>query len=212
MGKVLFDKGQTFGRVYFPEAGVISTVAPFSNELPAEMATTGREGISSISVVLGAERAVCRHVVQVPGAGLCMNADAFRRALAELPRFSDLLKIYTRAFLTQVLQSVACNAVHSVEERCARWLLMCRDRSDAGKILLTQEFLGEMLGVSRASVNLVARTMQAAGLIRYSRGGITILDAIGLEDTACECYRAVRDLYDETLPLSFAGGPAQAPV
>lgn len=136
-----------------------------------------------------------------------MDIRAFREAQRTLPGFQDLLHTYARAFMAQVMQSVACNAVHSVEERCARWLLMCRDRSEGDRFLLTQEFLAEMLGVSRASVNLVARTLQGAGLIRYSRGGITILDREGLEDSACECYRQVRDLYQETLPLSFGDQP-----
>ena len=203
-GQLLFDKGDAFDRLYFPESGVISIVAPFTSGPPAEMATTGREGVCSVSAVLGAGRAFSRHQVQVPGAALAMDIEVFRRVQRELPRFNEVLLVYGRAFLAQVLQSVACNAMHSVEERCARWLLMCRDRSEGERFLLTQEFLAEMLGVSRASVNLVARTLQSAGLIRYSRGGITIVDPAGLEQTACECYRTVRDLYDETLPLSFA--------
>ena len=202
-GQVLFEAGEPLDRVYFPETGVISTVAPFSNGPPAEMATTGREGVTSVSAALGAEHSFSRHLVQVPGSALTMEVEAFREAQRELPEFSNLLLAYARTFLAQVLQSVACNAMHSVEERCARWLLMCRDRGDGDRFLLTQEFLAEMLGVSRASVNLVARTLQTAGLIRYSRGGITIVDRHGLEDCACECYRVVREVYDATLPLSF---------
>jgi CRP-like cAMP-binding protein len=204
LGQMLFDKGHAFDRVYFPEAGVISTVAPFTDSQSAEMATTGREGVCSVSAVLGADQAYSRHIVQVPGMALTMDIHAFRQAQQRLPQFARLLLSYARAFMAQVLQSVACNAVHSVEERCARWLLMCRDRSEGERFLLTQEFLAEMLGVSRASVNVVARTLQSAGLIRYSRGGITIVDPEGLEDSACECYRSVRDLYDQTLPMSFA--------
>ena len=207
LGQMLFESGATFDKVYFPESGVISTVAPFTDGPPAEMATTGWEGVCSISAVLGADAAYYPHLVQVPGSALYMGIDEFRTAQQELPEFAGLMMTYARAFLAQVLQSAACNAVHSVEERCARWLLMCRDRSGGSRFLLTQEFLAEMLGVSRASVNLVARTMQTAGLIRYSRGGIVILDPIGLEDSACECYRLVRDLYDRTLPLSFLETP-----
>jgi CRP-like cAMP-binding protein len=201
-GEMLFDSGARFDRVYFPESGVISTVAPLADG-PAEMATTGWEGVCSISAVLGAEHAFSRHQVQVPGMALSMELTALREVQQRLPGFSGLLLTYTRVFLAQVLQSVACNAVHSVEERCARWLLMCRDRSGGSRFSMTQEFLAEMLGVSRASVNTVARTLQAAGLIRYSRGGVVIVDPAGLEESACECYRRVRDVYDQSLPLSF---------
>jgi CRP-like cAMP-binding protein len=210
IGKVLFEPGERLDRVYFPETGVISTVAQFSDGPPAEMATTGREGVSSVSSALGAEQAYSCHLVQVPGEALAMDAEAFLHAQRTLPGFAALLNAYARSFMAQVLQSVACNAVHSVEERCARWLLMCHDRSNGERFQLTQEFLAEMLGVSRASVNLVARTLQAAGLIRYSRGGVNIVDREGLEESACECYRLVRVLYDETLPLSFRDDPVGA--
>jgi CRP-like cAMP-binding protein len=202
LGHVLYDAGEPFEQVYFPQTGVISTVAPFTAQ-PAEMATTGREGLVSISIALGADRAFSRHIVQVPGEALTIDIEDFRKAQQELPVLDELMRAYARAFLAQVMQSVACNAVHSVEARCARWLLMCLDRADGDRFLLTQEFLADMLGVSRASVNQVAQALQSRGLITYSRGGITVLDRKGLERTSCECYRRVRRLYDEILPRSF---------
>jgi CRP-like cAMP-binding protein len=166
----------------------------------AEMATTGREGIVMVSAVLGGRRALYRNIVQVPGSALRIDIRQFRKAQSEIAGLQDALLRYARAFLAQVLQSVACNGVHSVEERCARWLLMTCDRCGHDSFPLTQEFLGQMLGVSRVAVGEVARTFQRAGLIRYSRGNVAILDKLGLEETSCECYRTVLWHYQQRAP------------
>lgn len=118
----------------------------------------------------------------------------------ELPSFKALLMSYSQSFLAQVLQCVACNALHSIEERYARWLLMTHDRVGQHTFHLTQEYLAEMLGVSRASVNLVALKLHRAGLVRYTRGKLTILSRAGLEEFACECYGLIRRQYDQRLP------------
>src|SRR5262249_22719211 len=123
-----------------------------------------------------------------------------RNFLDEQPHARKLLMAYTRALFAQVLQSVACNATHTVEERCARWLLMTHDRAEADTFELTQEFLAVMVCVRRRRVNLVGRTFQKAGLISYSRGKITILDRAGLEGASCECYGIVRQVFEQLLP------------
>lgn len=198
-GQVLIEEGEPFAYVYFPEGGIISTVSVFETGQVAEIAATGHEGMVSIAAVMGGERAYNRSLVQMPGSALMMDIQAFRRMQGDLPVFRRRLRSYARVFLGQIMQSVACNGVHSVEERCARWLLMARDRSESDELPLTQEFLAQMLGVSRPAVNLVARTLQAAGLIRYRRGEVSILDRQGLEDVSCECYRLIRQHYQEYL-------------
>lgn len=198
LGQTLFEARQLFQRLYFPTAGVLSTVAVFEDGSTAEMATTGREGMVPVGAILSSDRAMSRYVVQVPGAALAIGHAEFKRFEDEIPAFRNVLFAYGQAFLAQVHQSVACNTRHSVEERAARWLLMCHDRSE-GDLPLTQEFLSAMLGVSRPSVSIVARTLQRAGLIRYSRGTIKIEDRAGLEEATCECYRIIRREYEDRL-------------
>ena len=202
-GLVLSEPGARQTEVYFPMTAVISSVAVFADGQTVEMATTGCEGMVSTALVLGNDRTVHRNIVQVPGHGVVMDADSFRRMQADMPEFQDLLLAYTQAFLAQVMQSVACNAVHSVEERAARWLLMTQERCGRDTFHLTQQFLGEMLGVSRVSVNQVARTLHEAGLITYSRGNVTILDRDRLESASCECHRLIRRHYEATLSRPF---------
>ncbi len=202
-GDVLAELDEGLTQVYFPEGGVVSAVSLFEDGTAVEMATTGWEGMVPASACLGADRAIARYVVQVPGSGHAMELRAFKEAMEALPSFRTALMNYAQAFLAQVFQSVACNGIHSVEERCARWLLMTRDRVETDTFRLTQEFLAEMLGVSRPAVSIVARTLQTAGLIRYSRGAVTILDRSGLEEATCECYRIIRRQYERRLPGSF---------
>ncbi len=190
-GRALFEFEDRIDRLYFPTAGVISTVAVFEGGATAEMATTGCEGMIAVDVVLGGDTALARFLVQVPGSALTIGIEPFRRLQADVPGFAEMLLVYAQAYLAQLQQSVACNGVHSLEERAARWLLMMRDRSD-GSFPLTQEILAQMLGASRTAVNLTARSLQRAGLISYRRGIIRILDHGGLEDLSCECYQIVR--------------------
>lgn len=195
LAKVLFEGDEPYRRLYFPTDGIVSVVAVFESGATAEMATVGREGMVGAGAILSSDTALGRHLVQVPGAGLMIGYADFRRLEREFPALRRVLLAYGQAFLIQVLQSVACNGVHSVEERAARWLLMCHDRSHGDTFLLTQEFLAEMLGVSRPAVSTVARTLQRAGLIRYSRGVMTVEDRPGLEEASCECYRIISREY-----------------
>jgi CRP-like cAMP-binding protein len=199
-GRVLCEIDEPLKHVYFVERGLVSLVAVFEDRTTAEMATVGREGLVGIGSVLGGEQALGRYVMPMPGLALAIEASQFRIALRESPELRAVCEAYAQAFLREALQTAACNSVHTVEERCARWLLMSDDRSDGDTLALTQEYLAGMLGVCRSTVTLVAGALQRAGLIRYRRGAITVLDRPGLERASCECYRVIRTQYELLLP------------
>jgi CRP-like cAMP-binding protein len=212
-GSVLCEADERLRRIYFPEAGAVSLVTVFEDGTTAEMATVGREGVVGIGALLGGEHAFGRHVVPVPGSALAVEPARFRSALSENRALRTACENYAQAFLAHLLQNVACNAVHRVDQRCARWLLMCDDRAQGTTFSLTQEHLAEMLGVRRSTVTLVAGTLQREGLIHYRRGAITVLDRRALETTACECYQIVRDTYERSLlPASRSGAPSREMV
>jgi CRP-like cAMP-binding protein len=202
-GQVLMEAGGPIERIYFPEEGIVSAVCVFPDGTVAEMSTTGCEGFVSIVAALEGERALARHVVQVPGAALSLDADTFRRMLDEEPALRSVALAYVQAYIAQALQHVACNGVHTVEQRCAGWLLMCLDRVQGDTFSLTQEFLAEMLGVHRPTVSVVAKSFQTAGLIHYNRGTVTVLDRNGLEAVACECYGMLRHQFERLLPHTY---------
>jgi len=198
---LLYEAGGRIDQIYFPHNAVISRVAMMRDGRIAETGTLGREGFTGSETMLGNDdTATGRCIVQVPGRASRLPLATLRVFVDERREARNLLMAYTRALFAQVLQSVACNAMHSVEERCARWLLMTHDRAETNSFALTQEFLAEMLGVRRASVNLVGRAFQRAGLIRYTRGIITILDRAGLESVSCECYNIIQRVFDQLLP------------
>lgn len=199
-GKVLYNVDEPLNRVYFLETGVVSLVAVFEDRTTAEMATLGREGVVGIGTLLGGEYALGRYVVPMPALALAIEASRFQSAVRESPEFRAACEAYAQAFLREALQIAACNSVHMVEERCARRLLMSHDRNDGDTLTLTQECLAEMLGVCRSTVTLAAGALQRAGLIRYRRGAITVLDRAGLEAAACECYGLIRNQYEQLLP------------
>jgi CRP-like cAMP-binding protein len=196
---VLVESGAALTHAYFPHAGVICLMAALRKG-GAETATVGPEGFIGFEVLLGGRTASQRVLVQVAGSASRMPIETLAELAREDPQLRDLLLGYVQYFMIQVLQSVACNGLHSVLERCARWLLMAHDRAGTNSFQLTQEFLAELLGIQRPSVTIVARTLQKAGLIRYSRGLIAITDRAGLEEAACECYEMVRKAMNETLP------------
>ena len=201
-GRVLCDTDESLRHVYFVERGLVSMVAVFADRTTAEMATVGREGLVGIGNILGGEHALARYVVPMPALALAIEAPRFRGVLRDSPDLRATCNAYAQAFLGEALQTAACNSVHMVEERCARWLLMSHDRSDDDTLALTQEYLADMLGVCRSTVTLAAGALQRAGLIRYRRGAITVLDRLGLEDASCECYRIIREQYERLLPHS----------
>jgi CRP-like cAMP-binding protein len=181
--------------VYFPGGGFFSMLTVLKDGGMVEVATIGREGMVGITAVLDGNPLPSTSMVQGE-TDTCyrMKADVFRQEMDRRGVFYELLTRYSQALVGFIMQSTACNAVHSVEQRLARWLLMARDRMESDRFPLTQEFVAMMLGASRPTVTMVARTLQKAGLITYRRGNLTILDRERLEAASCECYRATTDL------------------
>jgi CRP-like cAMP-binding protein len=197
-------RGEQFGYVYFPNEGVISVTATLGDGTMVETGTVGPEGVVGIEAFFtDAPVAAGETIMQVPGRdAVRLHVAAFRAELARQGPFARVIGRYAQASLAQMMQCVACNARHDVQERCCRWLLMTQDRVGANQFELSQEFLGMMLGVRRQSVTVVAGVLQAAGLITYKHGTITITDRHGLESAACECYALVRAGFDTPYPLN----------
>ena len=203
-GSVLFEAGEPLTRVCFVESGVVSLRTAFYNRLSVGVGPVGREGAVGVgSVLLGGATALGRYQVLVPGSALTMDVPAFRRALGQRPKLRMACEAGTRARLVQLLQAVPCTRLHTVEQRCARWLLMCADRTEDDTFELTQECFAEMLGVPDSTWTSVVGSLQQAGLINYRRDTITVLDRRGLEAAACECYRIVRDRCERLLARAF---------
>jgi CRP-like cAMP-binding protein len=198
--ELIYEPNTPIPYIYFPNSGVTSILTTMKNGKAAEVGTVGKEGMLGLPVFLGTDRSSGQSFSQVRGESLRLGADAFRAAIQRSRALVDLLHRYTQALFTQVSQSAACNSLHSIEERCCRWLLMTHERVEAEEFVLTQEFLAIMLGVRRASVAEVAEKLQQAGLIRYRRGQMRIVDRQGLEATACECYGVIRAEYERLLP------------
>jgi CRP-like cAMP-binding protein len=201
-GGVLYEADAPLTRVYFVEVGAVSLVTIFEDGTTAEMATVNREGLVGIDALLGGKHAFGRYVVAIPGSALTLEVSRFQAALRENTRLRAACEAYAQAFLAHLLQNVACNAAHTVEQRCARWLLMCAGQTDDDAFALTQEYLAEMLGVRRSTVTVIAGTLQQTGLIRYCRGSITVVDRRGLEAVACECHRIIRSRYERLMAQS----------
>jgi CRP-like cAMP-binding protein len=207
LGEVICEVEAPLAQVYFVEAGMISLVTVFRDLTTAEMATVGREGMVGIGTILGGESMLGRHVVSMQGLALTIEVSRFRSLLQECPALLAVCAAYAEAFLREALQTAACNCVHTVEARCARWLLICDDRSDGDMLILTQACLAESLGVCRSTVTVVAGALQRAGLIRYRRGVIAVIDRPALEAVSCECYQVIRDHYERLLPRTYGRQP-----
>ena len=195
----LYRANRPIGFVYFIESGVGSLVNTMLNGDAAEVGTIGNEGAVGLPLVLGDDRAPTSVYVQVPGVGLKMNAALLKKELARSASMRAVMLRYVHAFFNQVAQSAACNHFHSLQQRCCRWLLMTHDRMHSDEFLLTQEFLAMMLGVQRTGVTAAASALQRAGLIRYRRGTVTIIDRGGLTRRSCECYRVSKAEFDRLL-------------
>jgi CRP-like cAMP-binding protein len=187
---VLFEPGGTINCVEFPRNCVVSLVTPLGDGAIVEVATVGNEGIVGVPLVLGGSLAV-RAVCSVAGWTDRMEASTFRDEVELDDPLGELVRDYVQALFGQISQAAACNRLHSNEERLSRWLLMSHDRVGNDEFAITHEFLGRMLGSRRATVTLSAGILQAAGLIRYHRGRVTIVDRAGLESVACECYGVI---------------------
>jgi CRP-like cAMP-binding protein len=190
-GRVLCEVGGSIRYLYFLKGGMASLLSITEDGHSMEVGMIGNEGVVGLPAVLGIDSAPYRVVVQLSGNALRIRADVLRAEFRRGGRLHGLLLRYMHTLLTQISQSAACNRYHTMQARLCRWLLISRDRAHTDTLLLTQEFLSQMIGAPRTRVTLVAGSLQRAGLISYSRGKITIVDRRGLEARSCECYRIV---------------------
>jgi CRP-like cAMP-binding protein len=193
----LYEPDGLIRHVYFPTSSIISLLLVLEDGATAEVGRVGAEGMVGLPVFLGVARSHTRAFVQIPGHALRMRAQAFREHRRENGPLVSVLLRYTQALLRDSERLTACNTWHPLEQRLCRWLLTTHDRVRADQFEVTQEFLAQMLGVHRKSVTMAARKLQRAGLVRYRRGKITILDREGLEAAACACYRAIQRHFDQ---------------
>jgi CRP-like cAMP-binding protein len=195
----LYGAGKPIAFVYFPVTGVASIINTMKDGSAAEVGTVGNEGMVGLPVILGDTVAPSEAYVQVPGTAMRMPASLFREALEGSSTMRAVMLRYVHALFNQIAQTAACNAFHDVEQRCCRWLLMTHDRVQSDRFILTQEFLGMMLGVRRTSITLAALQLKQNKLINYVRGHVTILDRAALEQHTCECYQVSRREFDRLL-------------
>lgn len=197
LGDLLYSPGESMSHVYFPELGVISMVTVMKDGRGVEAATVGSEGMAGLSVFFGQPIATFRWIVQVADGSYRIPSARFLEILETMPGLRSTLGRYASALIDLVAQSAACNAIYSLTERCARWLLLTHDRMNRTDFHLTQEFLAQMLGVHRPSVTVAVGKLQAAGHITYHRGRVQLLDRSGLEGAVCECYETNRLRFNE---------------
>jgi CRP-like cAMP-binding protein len=193
---LLARPGEPYSQVVFPLTGVVSVLVPMGEEPSVEAGVIGFEGMVGIPIALGADQGPHEVIVQVAGSGWRLSAIRFKELLFDNPGLQGVLQRYALTFMNQAARSSACNRMHDVNQRLARWLLLVHDRVQGDEFGLTQEFLSEMLGVRRPSVSLAAQTLQHAGLINYRWGRINVLDRRGLEDAGCEDYRQTVEEYE----------------
>lgn len=193
--KNIFRPDEPIEFVYFPNTAMISVVTNTSDGQSIEAGVIGWEGMAGVEVLMGVDSTSNESMVQIPNGALRINTDAIRKEFDRGEAFNRVTLRYLHALLLQVSQTALCNRLHSLEQRLARWLLMCRDRTKNDEINLTQEFLSIMLGVNRPTVTIAATALQNAGCIKYSRGHITITDGKALEKYTCECYQAVKKVW-----------------
>jgi CRP-like cAMP-binding protein len=198
-GQILHRPGEPIGQVFFPLNGLCSTVSVLEDGSTVEVDTVGRDGIVGLSLYFGAPDTPFQVFAQIPGEALRLPGSALLEAVERSSRLDGLLRRYAQARFTQTAQSVACNRLHGVEQRCARWLLLTHDRLVVDRFQLTQEFLSQILGIRRASATVAARALQTAGAIRYVYGVITIVDRARLESISCECYRLIAGEFERLL-------------
>jgi CRP-like cAMP-binding protein len=204
LGQVLYESGLTLSHVYFPLDAIVSLLYVMESGSSAEIAVVGNEGLVGVSLFMGGETTPSRAVVQSAGIGYRLEAQAMKNEFNRAGPVLHLLLRYTQALITQMAQTAACNRHHSLDQQLCRWLLLSLDRLQGSELVMTQELIANMLGVRREGVTEGALKLQTAGLIRYSRGRITVLDRSGLEQRTCECYAVVKKEYDRLLPAVMA--------
>jgi CRP-like cAMP-binding protein len=198
--EVLYESGSQLQHVYFPTTSIISLLYVMENGASAEIAVVGNDGIIGIALFMGGETTPSRAVVQSAGHGYRLKAHILKNEFNRAGPLLHLLLRYIQALITQMAQTAVCNRHHSVDQQLCRWLLLSLDRLPSKELVMTQELIANMLGVRREGVTEAAGKLQKAGLIRYRRGHITVLDRAGLEARVCECYKVVKEEFDRLLP------------
>jgi len=201
LGEVLYEPGTVLDHVYFPTTALVSLLYVMEDGASAEIAVVGNDGLLGISLFMGGESTSSRAVVQSGGFGLRMKAETLKNELDRSGPVLRLLLRYTQALITQMAQTAVCNRHHSLDQQLCRWLLLSLDRLPGLELIMTQELIANMLGVRREGVTEGALKLQKAGLIRYSRGHIKVLDRAALEDRSCECYAVVKREYDRLFSI-----------
>ena len=204
LAQVLYESGTTMIDMYFPTTSIVSLLYVMENGSSAEIAVVGNEGLVGVSLFMGGESTPSRAVVQSAGQGFKIDAQVMKDAFNKAGPVMHLLLRYTQALITQMAQTAVCNRHHSLDQQLCRWLLLSLDRLQGMDLLMTQELISNMLGVRREGVTEAAMQLQSAGLIRYTRGKISVLDRPGLERRTCECYAVVKKEYDRLLPAEPA--------
>ena len=204
LGQVLYESGVAMTHVYFPTTSIVSLLYVMENGASAEIAVVGNEGIVGVSLFMGGETTPSRAVVQSAGHGVRMRGHLLKNEFNGSSPVLHLLLRYTQAVITQMAQTAVCNRHHSLDQQLCRWLLLSLDRLNGPELVMTQELIANMLGVRREGVTEAALSLQEAGLIRYRRGHITVLDRRALELRTCECYAVVRKEYDRLLPAGVS--------
>ena len=204
LGQVLYESSNLQSHVYFPTTAIVSLLYVMENGSSAEIAVVGNEGVVGISLFMGGETTPSRAVVQSAGQGYRLKGQAIKEEFGRSGPVLHLMLRYTQALITQMAQTAVCNRHHSLDQQLCRWLLLSMDRLRGNELIMTQELIANMLGVRREGVTEAALKLQKAGLIRYSRGHITVLDREGLEERTCECYEVVQKEYRRLLPVQIA--------
>ena len=204
LGQVLYESGATLEHVYFPTTAIVSLLYVMQDGASAEIAVVGLEGVVGVSLFIGGESTPSRAVVQSAGGAFRLRAQLLKDEFNRAGPVLHLLLRHTQALITQMSQTAVCNRHHSLDQQLCRWLLLSMDRLRGNELVMTQELIANMLGVRREGVTEGALKLQNAGLIRYARGHITVLDRAALERATCECYAVVKQEYDRLLPAQLA--------
>jgi CRP-like cAMP-binding protein len=194
--QVVYRPNQPIDHVLFPDNCVICLMTLMENGDSIEAGTVGREGASWISASVGAPSMPCETIVAIEGTALRLGVDDLDREMKENPHFRDVLTAYSHALLIASMRTSACNGLHELPQRCARWILTTLDRIDAERFSVTQDFMAQLLGTSRPTVSLMLATLERAGMVTTTRGTVTVVDRAKLRDATCECYRIIKKTYD----------------
>ena len=196
-GQIIDQIDRSIDYLYFVDRGLVSFVKTMHDGRTIEVGAVGIDGITNPNSLFGMDRAIVRALVQIPGVALRIRRDVLKREMERDEILLEIMHRCARMAMSQLVQTAACNRLHTLEERCCRWLLIAHDNAVAATFPLTHEFLAMMLGVQRSGVSIAARFLQRAGLIEYTRGRVTITDQPGLEEAACECYGVMRAEFDK---------------